>query len=108
MLSDINGHFGGGGRMDLETTFRCSDRIAAVATDFVLRNPAQIRKTVRSVRKADGPSVHVGLPGEENLSMVREALERIADDGARHEGVSDVLLLGRYRHLRPPNVCRTG
>ena len=37
-------------RIDLETTFRCSDRIAAVATDFVLRSPAQIRKTVRSTQ----------------------------------------------------------
>ena len=31
------------------------------ATDFVLRNPAQVRKTVRAMRKADRPSVHLGL-----------------------------------------------
>ena len=31
------------------------------ATDFVLRNPAQIRKTVRPMRKADRPAVHLGL-----------------------------------------------
>ena len=99
------GHwFGDFERIDLETTFRCSDRIARVATDFVLRNPAQIRKTVRAVRKVDGPAVHVGLPGDKGLSLLKEALDRIAEDAARHDGTSDVLLLGRYRHLRPLNL----
>lgn len=105
LMREFEEHFGDSRRMDLETTFRCSDRVAAVATDFVLRNPAQIRKTVRSVHPASEPSVHVGLPGEENLSMLREALDSIARDAAEHEGKSDVLLLGRYRHLRPPNVA---
>ena len=91
-------------RIDLETTFRCSDRIAAVATDFVLRNPAQIRKTVRATWKVNGPAVHVGLPVDDELSLLKEALDRIAEDAARHDGTSDVLLLGRYRHLRPPNL----
>ena len=46
-MREFGERFGDHKRVDLETTFRCSDRIAAVATDFVLRNPAQIRKTVR-------------------------------------------------------------
>ena len=96
--------FGAFERIDLGTTFRCSDRIAAVATEFVLRNPAQIRKTVRATRKVDGPAVHVGLPGDDELSLLKEALDRIAEDAARHDGTSDVLLLGRYRHLQPLNL----
>ena len=105
VMREFDGHFGASRRMDLETTFRCSERVAALATDFVLRNPSQIRKTVRSVRRADGPSVHVGLPATENVSMLREALERIAADAAGHAGQSHVLLLGRYRHSRPGNMA---
>ena len=104
VMREFGDQFGDFERIDLETTFRCSDRIAAVATDFVLRNPAQIRKTVRSTRKADRPAVHVGLPGEEGLSLLKEALDRIAEDAARHDGISEVLLLGRYRHLQPQNL----
>ncbi|MCY4589628.1 MAG: UvrD-helicase domain-containing protein, partial [Alphaproteobacteria bacterium] len=104
VMREFGDRFGDFERIDLETTFRCSDRIAAVATDFVLRNPAQIRKTVRAVRKVDGPAVHVGLPGDEGLSLLKEALDRIAEDAARHDGTSDVLLLGRYRHLQPLNL----
>ena len=104
VMREFGDRFGDYERVDLETTFRCSDRIAAVATDFVLRNPAQIHKTVRATRKGDGPAVHVGLPGDEGLSLLKESLDRIAEDAGRHDGTSEVLLLGRYRHLRPLNL----
>ncbi len=104
VMREFGARFGEFERIDLETTFRCADRIAAVATEFVLRNPAQIRKTVRTRRKAEGPAVHVGLPGDEGLSLLKEALDRIAEDAGRHDGTSEVLLLGRYRHLQPLNL----
>ena len=103
VMREFGDHFGVFQRIDLETTFRCADRIAAVATDFVLRNPAQIHKTVRTTRKADRPAVYVGLPSQD-LSLLKEALDRIAEDARRHDGTSEVLLLGRYRHLRPRNL----
>ena len=108
VMRDFGDHFGDFERIDLETTFRCADRIAAIATDFVLRNTAQIRKTVRAIRHADRPAVHVGLPGEEGLSLLKEALDRIADDASLYNGNSEVLLFGRYRHNRPPNLASLG
>ena len=104
VMREFGDRFGAFERIDLATTFRCADRIAAVATEFVLRNPAQIRKTVRATRKADRPAVFVGLPGEQELSLLKEALDRIEEDARRHDGTSEVLLLGRYRHLRPRNL----
>ena len=104
VMREFGDHFGVFERIDLATTFRCADRIAAVATDFVLRNPAQIRKTVRTTRKADRPAVHVGLPDEQERPLLKEALDRIAEDARRHDGASDVLLLGRYKHLRPRHL----
>ena len=104
IMREFKERFGETERIDLATTFRCSDRIAAVATKFVLCNPAQIRKNVSSVRRADGTSVHVGLPGEEGPDTLREALNMIAGDAAKHDGTSTVLLLGRYRHTRPENM----
>ena len=106
IMREFKERFGETERIDLAMTFRCSDRITAVATKFVLRNPAQIRKDVSSVRRADGPSVHVGLPGEECPDTLREALNMIAGDAAKHDGTSTVLLLGRYRHTRPENMAQ--
>ncbi|MDE0193589.1 MAG: UvrD-helicase domain-containing protein, partial [Gammaproteobacteria bacterium] len=104
VMGKFGDHFGPFERIDLATTFRCADRIAAVATGFVLRNPAQIRKKVRTTRKAGRPAVFVGLPGEQELSLLKEALDRIAVDASQYDGTSEVLLLGRYRHLRPRNL----
>ena len=101
IMREFGDQFGAFERIDLETTFRCCDRITAVATDFVLRNPAQIRKTVRAPRTAGGPAVHVGLPAGQGLPLLKEALDRVAADARRHGGTSEVPLLGRYRHLRP-------
>ena len=106
IMREFKERFGETERIDLATTFRCADRIAAVATKFVLCNPAQIRKNVSSVRRADGTSVHVGLPGEECSDTLREAFNVIADDAAKHDGTSTVLLLGRYRHTKPENMAQ--
>ena len=103
IMREFEKRFGESERLNLETTFRCSDRIAAVATKFVLSNAAQIRKEVRAIRKAPGPSVHVGLPGKK-ASLLREVLDEIAADADKHDGRSTVLLLGRYRHTRPKNL----
>ena len=93
--------FGGGTRAELETTFRCSDGVSGVATRFVLGNPAQIPRSVRTLRTVDGPGVWIGLAGEEGGFLLGEALERIAEDAPGEVGRPDVLLLGRYRHLKP-------
>jgi len=104
VMREFGDRFGAFERIDLTTTFRCADRIATVATDFVLRNPAQIRKTVRTTRKADRAAVFVGLPGKRELPLLKEALDRIEADARQRDGPSEVLLLGRYRHLRPRNL----
>ena len=94
--------FGGGARSDLETTFRCSEGVSEVATRFVLDNPAQIRRVVRTVRQVDGPGVWIGLAAEDGASPLAVALERIAAHApGRSQGRPGVLLLGRYQHLRP-------
>ena len=104
IMREFSQHFGDSERLSLETTFRCVDRIAAVATDFILHNPVQIPKMVRSIHQSDSPRVHVGLPDEQKLSLLKEALDRIAEDASRYKEISTVLLLGRYNHLQPQNM----
>ena len=104
IMREFSEHFGGYERIDLGTTFRCVDRIASVATEFVLRNPAQILKRVRSVHRVDGPCIHIGFPGEQRLPLLNEALDRIVEEAAKYEGKSSVLLLGRYKRTRPQHL----
>ena len=101
VMRDFEQRFGPGARCNLETTFRCSEAISEVATQFVLANPAQIPKTVRTERRAKGGGVWVGLAGDEDASLLQEALDRIEADWAGAKGPATVLLLGRYQHLAP-------
>ena len=108
IMREFAERFGDSKRMDLETTFRCSEPIATVATRFILANPAQIKKKVRSTRQMQGPCVHIGLSEGRDQSLLREALSRIAAHAANHGERSSVLLLGRYRHLQPENLAGLG
>ena len=107
IMREFADHFGHTEQTYLETTFRCAHGIAEVATKFVRSNPAQIFKKVRSTRRADGPSVHVGLPTED-LSLLEEALDMIVADAATHDETSTVLLLGRYGHTCPNDMSELG
>ena len=104
IMQEFGNQFGAFERIDLETTFRCSDRICTVATEFVLRNPAQIRKAVRAINSSDAPAVYVGLPGQRSSTLMYEALNRIASNALKYDGQSDVLLLSRYRHQKPDSI----
>ena len=103
VMREFETHFGHNERIDLGTTFRCADRISEIATDFILRNSAQIPKDVRSMLQAAGTSVYIGLP-ERERSLLGETLDEVAADATRHDGGSTVLLLGRYRHMQPENM----
>ena len=100
-MREFEERFGAGARTDLETTFRCSDGLCKLATRFVLGNPAQIEKKVRTVHGVDGPAVWIDFGGAAAPPSLDEALNRIAADVAPTERRPNVLLLGRYRHLKP-------
>ena len=99
VMREFGKHFGSHEQLRLETTFRCPDRLADAATKFILRNPAQIPKTVRSPRKADGPCIHLGLFPNPGTPLIEEALQRIADHAGTQKGEPTVLVLARYRHM---------
>ena len=101
VMREFEERFGPGARTDLETTFRCSDGLCKLATRFVLGNPAQIEKRVRTVHGVNGPAVWIDFGGDDAPPSLDEALDRIAADVLATEGRPSVLLLGRYRHLKP-------
>ena len=100
MMSKFPDQFGASTRCDLSTTFRCSAKLSDVATRFILRNPEQIRKIVRSNSRIRSSGVRVGLGSEKKdekeESLLDEALNHIADDAPKSLSRLNVLLLGRY------------
>ena len=115
IMTAFEAHFGHTETRFLRRTFRFDRRLEAVASAFVLRNPAQIRKQVEA-REPDtaAPAVVLWLPTD---SAVDDPMPGIAADlfgppagpvsaGAPHTAATaspgprpDVLILGRYRSL---------
>ncbi|MFD1328864.1 UvrD-helicase domain-containing protein [Mycoplana ramosa] len=85
--------------VDLGRTFRSVDKIAHAARRFVLRNPAQIKKTVKPAATTANPAITVAYyKRNEEGSALRAALERLDTRTAPN---TSVLLLGRYHHAKP-------
>ncbi len=86
-------HFGEGAQCALDTTYRFNDRIGEIANRFVLQNPHQLRKPLNSLTKGNKKNVVI-LP-EDQLEKLLDKLSGFAEDD------DQILLLGRYHHLRP-------
>lgn len=88
--------------VDLGRTFRSVDQIAEAAMKFVLQNPAQLKKTVMSAGVAKSQALKVVPTFRHDAdAKLKDTLRALAaNDGDQ----ISVLLLGRYRNLRPDNL----
>ncbi|EIC84761.1 DNA helicase IV [Serratia sp. M24T3] len=86
-------HFGEGAQCALDTTYRFNDRIGEIANRFVLQNPHQLKKPLNSLTKGNKKNVVI-LP-EDQLEKLFDKLSGFAEDD------DQILILGRYHHLRP-------
>ena len=90
--------------VDLGRTFRSVDRIAFAARDFVLKNPAQISKTIIPAGIAEEPAIKVIPTFKHDAEAKLEAVLSDLAGQAPSEGQVSVLLLGRYRHTKPETL----
>nr|WP_245544306.1 UvrD-helicase domain-containing protein [Oceanicola granulosus] len=88
--------------VDLGRTFRSVDKIALAARRFVLRNPAQITKTVIPAGESDEPSIRIAWTRRDNgEKALNDAVAALAATEGKGGGKPSILILGRYRFLRP-------
>jgi DNA helicase-4 len=99
--SEFERLIGPGTTTALDRTFRFNDQIGRVASEFVTKNPAQMRKTIESVRTVERPAVSL-VPTAEPHRGLEAILRRVDGFGqAKGERLS-VYVLGRYQHELAP------
>ncbi|MBN9220173.1 MAG: UvrD-helicase domain-containing protein [Mesorhizobium sp.] len=117
IFTQFEANFGASWQGRLEQTYRCNQLVAETAAGFVQRNPAQLKKSVRSTRPAIARSIRVipidsdhGKPGFANAC--KRLLERldlflggIAERDDRRRQLK-VMVLWRYNQLDPFNRSR--
>ena len=88
--------------IDLGRTFRSVDQIAFAARAFVLKNPDQMEKHVVPAGTATKPAIRiVSMSKGEHQQMLFDVLSELSADLAADAKPATVLLLGRYRHVKP-------
>lgn len=98
LFTQVEKELGFTARVTLGTTFRLLPDVTTISSRFVMQNPAQIAKEVRTPRPAlneCGVVLH-GYDDKDWISALREVLDSIV---ARIELGKSVLLLSRYRDL---------
>ncbi|WP_290562191.1 UvrD-helicase domain-containing protein [Agrobacterium sp.] len=114
IFTQFEANFGASWQGRLETTYRCNQVIADAAAGFIQRNPAQLRKAVRSARPAIARSIRAipitGERGKPDFSQacmrLLERLDRflggIASQWRTNSGAKlKVMVLWRYNLLDP-------
>ena len=119
VMSEFTEWFGEGPQLALTKTFRCTQVVCDVARDFVMKNPAQFKKEMKSAHGQGGVPIHIIAPppvGEDEVQprsredqtrrTVQYALRMLSDDVSKGlirptkgERVT-VDILGRYRFDR--------
>jgi DNA helicase-4 len=94
-ISQFETLVGPGATTQLDRTFRFNDQIGRVASQFVTRNPAQVRKRIESVAVVDGPAVSL-VPTAEPHRGLDAILRRLNDWGGRKGERFSVFVLARY------------
>jgi len=93
---DFPNYFGPTATTPLEKTFRFNSKIGDVSSTFVLRNPAQIRKSIESDVVVEPPAVSLIriVRDEDGLNLALNAIVGRVSYGS--ERSTHVLVLGRY------------
>jgi DNA helicase-4 len=87
--------FGFSERCFLQESFRLNDKLCQFSTRFVIQNPLQIKKNIKSAVPKNEPSVTI-IRGKTKVK-IREVLEAISK---RSDKEQSVFIIGRYNRLK--------
>lgn len=104
IMSRFRGFFGRATVVKLNQTFRFNDKIASVSGEFIQKNPNQMRKTLSTTLKCQGPQVvlhWVDMNGgrRANSAALASVIELMKEE--RNLDDASLLVLSRYNHLLP-------
>ena len=100
VMTDFDSRFGSAVTLKLETTFRCPQVLCDISSQFVQKNPRQLRKRVLSPKNDIAQPVRIVSVRDEQLirSAVESRIDQIATLDPDVGRKAKIYILGRYRH----------
>jgi len=111
IITEFGKHFGYTSKTSIFRTYRFNDEILQVSSEYIQKNPAQLRKTLFSERQANDKSFEFIAS---NVTGPREAHQQAKDSGIRsalseisaRKQDAKVFLIGRYRLNIPEGFAK--
>ena len=103
IMIDCETHFGPTTATTLDQSYRLNSSVLSVSTAFVTQNPDQMKKSMRPVKTVPEPRVSIWYAHDD--AALIGPLEAICEAWTG-SGQPTVLVLGRYKHLRPQDWDR--
>lgn len=115
LTTQFEAYFGDTVQSELDLTFRFNNHIGKVATDFISKNPAQIYKTIKSLKQVKAPAISLlkrdtAQPGSDKTTLIDEIANGAIDDilaaissmrSSTLDKPATVYLLARFSFLLP-------
>ena len=98
VMTDFESAFGNSVTLKLENTYRCPQSLCDISSEFVQKNPKQIPKMVRSIKKdIVNPLRIIQVDEEDDIrKAVAKRIQEIASATPASDGPIRIYILGRY------------
>ncbi|MDO8569835.1 MAG: UvrD-helicase domain-containing protein [bacterium] len=107
LMTNFEESYGFTRKSQLVVTNRFNHNLATISNQFILKNPLQIKKEVRSEKDIFGEAVEIHYKKKADDDWVLKEVLGSLNTGARNEKrKSTVFLLGRYKHNKPEYLSK--
>ena len=108
LMTNFEDSYGFTRKNQLVVTNRFNNKIAVVSNKFILKNPHQIKKEVKSEKTISGEAVEILYKGKNNNTeqLLSEILKTLNEEALEKKKKATVFLLGRYKHNKPDNFIK--
>lgn len=108
LMTNFEDSYGFTRKNQLVVTNRFNNKIAVVSNKFILKNPHQIKKEVKSEKTISGEAVEILYKGKNSNTeqLLSEILNTLNREALGKKKKATVFLLGRYRHNKPDNFIK--
>ncbi len=103
-MTQFSERFGFTATTYLTKTFRNNQSIADVASKFVMRNEAQLKKKIWSKVPRRIGSIEIAFHLGNPMPLLRNKLAQLAKQAKNRGKLGEVLILGRYKHSIPKEL----
>lgn len=107
LMTNFEESYGFTRKNQLVITNRFNNRLAIISNRFILKNPNQIQKEVKSGKAGPNDAVEILYKKKRDVEgLLREVFNAINMNGVNKKEYQSVFLLGRYKHNKPDNFLK--